>query len=521
MTLTENGSHVGPNGRVATGSMYKEIGMSGLVWTGGGGFSYVDEEFLVNLFGRRAIQIYKEMSWNDPTVGSILFTIEALMRQVEWETEPNMDADDPEGDAEFVQSCMDDMAHTWVDHLGEVLTMLPYGWSWFETVYKKRSGYKSESNKMPSSKYNDGKIGWRKFAFRAQESIDHWVFDEDDGSVMAYVQRPAPKYEPLTIPIQKSLLFRTTTNKNNPEGKSMIRNAYRPWFYKKAMEDIEAIGVERDLAGLPVAYVDPDILLPNAPPEAKLLLTAINNIVKGIKRNKNEGVVWPRKYDADGHSLYDLELLSSGGSRQFNTNQIIDRYDQRIAMTVLADFLLLGHENVGSFALSSDKTDLFAVALGSILDSIQEVYNQYALPRLYALNGMDTTTMCKIRHGDIHSPELADLAAYLTALGTIGIPLMPNADLLTYLMKAANLPAPSEEQLARMAQATGPTQPINPDSSQQQNMMQQVGFKNAPGDNGPNQGNSGGQASPGGQGSNSGQQAQAESDAGSGSAGSS
>jgi hypothetical protein len=516
MATTGIGSHIGPNGKVAAGSLYKEIGMSGLVWTGGGGYSYVDEEFLVNLFGRRAIQIYKEMSWNDPTVGSVLFTIEALIRQVEWDTEPNMDADDPEGDAEFVKSCMDDMAHTWVDHIGEVLTMMAYGWSWFETVYKKRDGYKSESNKQPTSKYNDGKIGWRKFAFRAQESIDHWMFNEDDGSVTAYVQRPAPRYEPLTIPIQKSLLFRTTTNKNNPEGKSMLRNAYRPWFYKKAMEDIEAIGVERDLAGLPVAYVDPDIMLPDAPPEAKALLASINNIIKGIKRNKNEGVVWPRKYDDRGNSLYDLQLLNSGGTRQFNTNAIIDRYDQRIAMTVLADFLLLGHENVGSFALSSDKTDLFAVALGSMLDSIQEIYNNYALPRLYALNGMDTTTMCKIVHGDIHSPELDDLAAYITALAAAQIPLMPNADLLTYLMKAANLPPPSEEQLERMTQMTGPPAPINPNAQQQESVMQQVGFQPT-----PTNGNSGGQASPPGQGGPSGEQDEAEADASSGSPGSS
>jgi hypothetical protein len=477
--------------------------MSGLVWTGGPQFSYVDEEFLVNLFGRRAIQTYKEMSWNDPTVGATLYTIEQLIRQVTWDTEPNMMADDPEGDAEFIKSCMDDMAHTWTDHMGEVMTMLAFGWAWFEIVYKKRQGYQSEANRLPSSKYTDGKIGWRKFAFRAQESFDHWIFDPEDGSVMAYVQRPAPKYLPLAIPIQKSLLFRTTTNKNNPEGKSLIRNAYRPWFYKKAMEDIEAIGVERDLAGLPVAYVDPDIMRDDAPADAKALLAKINETVKGIKRNKNEGVVWPRKFDDRGNSLYDLTLLTSGGSRQFNTNQIIDRYDQRIAMTVLADFLLLGHENVGSFALSSDKTDLFAVALGSLLDSIQEIYNNYALPRLYSLNGMDTTTMCKVVHGDIHTPELDDISQYLTALGAAQIPLMPNADLLAYLMECANFPPPSQEQLERMMQMTGPPAPINPDAQQQESFMQQGGFKSP-------SATSAGQASPPGQnGSNGTQQSQA------------
>jgi hypothetical protein len=35
---------------------------------------------------------------------------------------------------------------------------------------------------------------------------------------------------------------------------------------------------------------------------------------------------------------------------------------------MLAEFVLMGHENVGSFALSSDKTALLAVALGEFVD---------------------------------------------------------------------------------------------------------------------------------------------------------
>jgi hypothetical protein len=35
---------------------------------------------------------------------------------------------------------MDDMSHTWDDMISEILTMLVYGWSWHEIVYKKRVG---------------------------------------------------------------------------------------------------------------------------------------------------------------------------------------------------------------------------------------------------------------------------------------------------------------------------------------------------------------------------------------------
>ncbi|WP_155274431.1 hypothetical protein [Piscirickettsia salmonis] len=45
-------------------------------------------------------------------------------------------------------------------------------------------------------------------------------------------------------------MFRTTSRKGNPEGRSILRNAYQPWYYKKNLESIESIGIERNLVGL-------------------------------------------------------------------------------------------------------------------------------------------------------------------------------------------------------------------------------------------------------------------------------
>ena len=57
-----------------------------------------------------------------------------------------------------------------------------------------------------------------------------------------------------TIPMSKALLFRTKSRKNNPEGRSILRNAYRSWYFKRRIQEIEGIGIERDLAGLPVMH---------------------------------------------------------------------------------------------------------------------------------------------------------------------------------------------------------------------------------------------------------------------------
>lgn len=106
---------------------------------------------------------------------------------------------------------------------------------------------------------------------------------------------------------------------------------------------------------------------------------ALENMVKSIRRDEMEGVVLP--------AGYELELLSSGGTRQFDTNAIINRYDTRIAMTVLADFIFLGHSETGSWALSSDKTELFAMAIGAFLDMICETFNSQGIPPLIDING--------------------------------------------------------------------------------------------------------------------------------------
>ena len=56
-------------------------------------------------------------------------------------------------------------------------------------------------------------------------------------------------------------------------------------------------------------------------------------------------------------------------------------------MTVLADFIFLGHQQNGSWALSSDKTELFAMACGAYLDIIAETFNSQGIPNLIDING--------------------------------------------------------------------------------------------------------------------------------------
>lgn len=414
-----------------------EVGASGLNVSGG----ELQEELHPNLQGREALKTWRLMTDSDAVVGAILFAIEMLVRQVDWDVEQG-DAD--EEDTEFLKSCMDDMSQSWGDFISEAFSMLPYGWAFHEIVYKKRNGYQKPGSKNASSKHKDGKIGWRKLPIRAQETLDHWEFG-DDGGIVAMVQAAPPDYRPRPVPMEKGLLFRTRVYKNNPEGRSVLRSAYASWFYKKRIQQIEGTGIERDLAGFPIFWLPAEFLADDASAEQKAVLNAFNQHGKNIRRDKQEHLIMPLAYDQNGNKAYDFTLTSSGGTRAFDTSAIIARYNKEIAMSVLADFILLGHENVGSFALSSDKTDLFAVALGTFLDSIEDVLNRYAVPRLFLLNAMSLENLPKITHGDIEDPDLASLGTYIGSLVNAGVPLFPDEELEQHLRKVGHLPELSEE----------------------------------------------------------------------------
>ena len=399
-----------------------------------GGMFY--EEFLPELRGKKGIEAFHEMAENDDIVGAILFSIEMLVKQAQWSIEPGGSTNKDREAAEFVEGCMDDMQDTWIDTISEILSFLTYGWSFHEIVYKRRMGRTNDPR--TKSKYSDGLIGWQKLPIRSQETLYRWEYDDFD-NLIGMTQMPPPKFGLYTIPMSKALLFRTKSRKDNPEGRSVLRNAYRSWYFKRRIQEIEGIGIERDLAGLPVVTAPEGLDIWSSDPDIASMRGNLEAMVKNIRRDQAEGVVLPYGFE--------LKLLNSGGARQFNTSGIIDRYDTRIAMTVLADFIFLGHQQTGSFALSSDKTELFAAAIGAYLDIICQTFNNKAIPDLIDINGdhfKGITDYPKMKHGDIEDVDITKLSTFIKDMTGIGV-LIPDDGLEDYIRQIAHLPERTDD----------------------------------------------------------------------------
>lgn len=399
-----------------------------------GGVFY--EEFLPELRGQRGIRAYKEMSENDDIIGAILFAVKMLIRNVHWGVQPGGTEEIDEECAAFVESCLYDMEDSWTGTLSEILSFLVYGWSAHEIVYKRRMGRNRDVRL--GSKHSDGLIGWQKLPIRAQDTLYQWEYGTND-DLHGMTQMPPPDFGFITIPIEKLLLFRTEIRKGNPEGRSVLRNAYRSWFFKKRLQEIEGIGIERDLAGLPVLVAPEGVDIWDNDPDIVRTRTLAETLVKNIRRDSMEGIVLP--------AGWDLKLLSTGGKRNFDTNATIDRYDTRMAMTVLADFVLLGHQKVGSFALSDNKTEMFSLAIGAFLDIICEEFNKKAIPYLVDVNGEHfggITDYPELVHGDIETQDLGKLGDYIQKMTGIGV-LQPDSGLEDFVRQQAGLPERLDE----------------------------------------------------------------------------
>ena len=402
------------------------------------------DEFLPELRGKKAIRKYREMRDNDSTIGAVMYATEQVLRDVDLKVMPANDSTEAKEEAEFVKSVLDDMDHTLDDHIAESLSNLSYGFAWFEVIYKRRNGPTERSDKK-RSKYTDGRMGVRKIAIRAPWTISRFDVDQQTGDVKGIYQDGSGYNNSNYIPTRKSLYYRTTTINGDPAGRSILRNAYTSYEYVNNLQSIEAIAVERELAGIPVARIPAEYLSGDATASQSGFVNNLQSILRDVKFNEQGYIILPSDTypDKDGaptnQKLVDVELMSSSGSRNIDIDPIVRRYQHDIARSVLSEFLMLGGGNTGSYALSKSKTDLFLRALESYIQAIVDVLNKQLVERLWELNGLNYDMMPTIVAGDVAPHDLREIAAFLRNLNGADINVSDHPEVIQDLMDIAEL----------------------------------------------------------------------------------
>lgn len=347
------------------------------------------------------------------TVNASLTLFDNLIGKVQWNFKPPKDASEEEKrQAEIINEMMHDMQdQTWQEFISDALSSNVFGFSVHEKVYRRRS-------KSNGSKYNDNIIGWKRLPIRNQETIEKFIFSEDGNDVIGVKQNLSTisdQYNRYTnrtlkevvLPRSKIMLFRAGKHKGDPFGKSMLRDAYLAWRFLTVIEEIEANGVAKDLAGLPVLKLPPQYLSQDASPEQKAIRAYYENVMRNLQMNQQSALILPQAYDPDTRNpLFELELLSLNGSKAMDTTKIKEYYKNMIVTALFADVLIMGQQGSGSLALGQIKNSLSASAAEAMLDKIVNVINNDLIKQTYELNGWDTARMGSMDYDNLENDDL-------------------------------------------------------------------------------------------------------------------
>src|SRR3989304_1748319 len=437
--FADNGNQT-PSRSMVGGGLFKELGMSALRRFLGSG--EIDEEYdRVWKPLNKKCALIKEMA-DDAICAAVEMAVRMTLRRVGWYVEPGGDEDIDKEAAEWLETCKDDMSQSWNDTIDGSLGMIKFGFQPAEIVYKKRGGLR-DGQAVPSSKYDGGRIGWRKWTFIAPDSLapgSPWQFDEH-GGLQSFTQQAPPDYQTVVIPIDKALLFRSTTERGNPEGRSLYRPMYAAWYMKKNLEEIEAISAERIGAGFPVAYLGRDVQKNLGDPESDA--SQIQNALRNIRVDDQMSLLIPfakmGSGAAEGGGLL-FEFVSPPGTKAINFHETITRYEQRMAMVGLAQFIHLGMNQVGARALGESSTDFFTLGVMGWVNSIEETIHRYGTERLFRLNAWPGLTgYPRIKHESVTRISIGEIADYINKLVGVGV-IVPEPELEKHVRALADLP---------------------------------------------------------------------------------
>ena len=393
-----------------------ELGSTGTSFFSG---ILTNEEYNTDLQGSKGRDVFEKMRKSDAQVKATLLACELPLRAATWRVEPG--SDDP-GDieiAEFVENnLMDGMSITFDSFLKHVLLMLPFGYSIFERVYA----------------LEDGRIKWRKLAPRLPKTLYSWNISEADGGLDGITQFVFKngKYEFIPIPADRLVIFTNDKEGSNFEGTSLLRAAYKHWYYKSNLERIDAIAAERHALGVPTLEM-PETATAEDIAKADKILQRLHAHEKSYFRHK---AGW--SFDIKGLSGSIKEIMPS-----------IEYHDRMIARSILAQFISLGSTDVGSYALARDQSSFFLMALNAVGRNVCDTMNRYAIQPLVDYN-WNVKTYPKLAYSPL---ETRDIEAYCNAISGLiekgALTTDPDVEnVLRDLLKLPPKPEPEEGEPA-------------------------------------------------------------------------
>jgi len=411
-----------------------QIGTTGIRRVG----PYVREEYLRELQGRQGRAKFRQM-YNNDVVRRAIRAVKLPMLAATWTAEG---AEGPDADKanEFLEQQKDDMVHSWHGLLDDVITgTSTYGASVYQVLYKRRLG---SNHKEPDkrSQYDDGLWGWAYWSPRGQETWEGWVWDEDGRLTHLRQLDQYASRGIVEVPLDRSVHFVIEGRMGDPNGESLLRAAYEPWYGLKHADNWIGILTER-MGGIPVFRVTDEnlALFDDANPEMASLRAYLESAGTAFRIDEHMAGLIPYgiEFEVEAPPIKVDDLIA-----------YIRLCSWRILGSVLAQFLELGQAPQGSYAKSQSDKEFFLLAEEALLGhTIAETINRQEVPRLFGMNAgsFNLEKLPRLVPSDLQVPTLADLAGPLKDL-TAAMVLTPGPALEEHVRNAGKLPKEEEAE---------------------------------------------------------------------------
>lgn len=350
-----------------------EIGESGINIFNG---IITGEEYNSKLTGLNAIRIYDEMRRSDATVSATLKAVKLPIKSTKWFVEAASTEDKDVEIKAFIDYNLFDCIK-WQQTLNEILTHLEFGFSVHEMVFEPRIVDGHE------------RIVLKKLAFRKQTTITAW--EAADGK--PGVTQMTPDGKQLHIPLNKIVVFTNEQEGDNYAGRSILRAAYKHWFYVDKYYQIDAVATERQALGVVKIHH------PKAADDKAI--RAAERAARNLRANEEAYVREPEGWD--------INFMDMKAGTLKDTTPMINHHVREIGKNVLAQFLELGAQGgSGSRATSEDHSKLFLMANESIAAGIADTMG-YVIKTLVDLN-FDVDAYPELRYADFADVDIAATA---------------------------------------------------------------------------------------------------------------
>jgi hypothetical protein len=325
--------------------MHAELGRTGMSrWS-----SFAREEYNPELRDRLGLMKYDRMRRSDGSVRASLRVMKSPILGATWFMQPFDETDASRKEAQFMwRALMDFPTYTWIQMMWESLLMLDFGYYMFEKVY--------------DFKEVDGerRVIYKKLAPRHPLDVTDWHFDRNGGpkSVDMYDE------DEVNIDIKKLAVFTFDGESGDIRGISVLRSAYKHWYFKENLYKIDAIQKERHGIGIPVIK-----LPPGYSPSDKALAQEMG---MNLRTNERAHVILPPNFE--------LMFLKLEGQR-VDALASVKHHTEMVFQNVLAQAIYAAAEGDAQSMM-----DLFYKSVRYIADLVRGVYNKYCVPYLIQAN---------------------------------------------------------------------------------------------------------------------------------------